>query len=29
MMVSHIHQVSKKNYYIAIISAQAETNNPE
>jgi len=28
-MMSDIHQVCKKGYYIAIISAKVETNNPE
>lgn len=27
MMVSSVHQVAKKNYYIAIICAQAESKN--
>ena len=29
MMVSSLHQVSQKGYYIAIISTNVETNNPE
>ena len=29
MMVSSVHSVCKKGYFIAIISAQVETNNPE
>jgi Rab GDP dissociation inhibitor len=29
LMMSDIHQVCKKGYYIAIISATVETNNPE
>jgi Rab GDP dissociation inhibitor len=29
MMVSSVHQVAKKGYYIAIICAKAETNNYE
>jgi Rab GDP dissociation inhibitor len=29
LMMSDIHQVCKKGYYIAIISADVETNNPE
>ena len=28
-MVSSLHQVSQKGYYIAIISTNVETNNPE
>ena len=28
-MVSSVHQVAKKGCYIAIISANVETNNPE
>ena len=28
-MVSYVHQVCKSNNYIAIISATAETQNPE
>lgn len=28
-MMSNVHQVSKKGFYIAIISASVETNNPE
>lgn len=28
-MVSSIHSVCKKNYYICIISANVETSNPE
>jgi len=29
LMMSNVHQVSKKGFYIAIISANVETNNPE
>eukprot|EP01017_Pseudomicrothorax_dubius_P049585 TRINITY_DN923_c0_g3_i2.p2 TRINITY_DN923_c0_g3~~TRINITY_DN923_c0_g3_i2.p2 ORF type:complete len:106 (-),score=35.34 TRINITY_DN923_c0_g3_i2:389-706(-) len=29
MMVSGVHNVCKMNYYVAIISANVETNNPE
>lgn len=29
MMVSSVHQVAKKGYYIAIITAKVETENPE
>lgn len=29
MVVSDVHAVCKKDYYIAIISATVETNNPE
>lgn len=29
MMVSAVHAVCKKGYYIAIISANVETKNPE
>lgn len=29
MMVSGVHQVCKKGFYIAIISTNVETNNPE
>jgi len=28
-MVSAVHQVCKQGYYIAIISTNQETNNPE
>lgn len=28
MMVSSVHNVCKKGYYIAIISTMAETSNP-
>lgn len=29
MMVSAVHNVCKKGYYICIISTNVETNNPE
>jgi len=29
LMTSDVHQVCKKGYYVAIISAEVETNNPE
>jgi len=29
MMVSSVHSVCKKGYYVCIISGLAETNNPE
>jgi len=29
MMVSSVHCISKKDYYVAIVSTTVETNNPE
>jgi len=29
MMVSSVHQICKKDYYVAIVSTTVETNNPE
>jgi RAB protein geranylgeranyltransferase component A len=29
MMVSSVHCISKKGYYVAIISTTVETNKPE
>ena len=29
MMISSVHSVSKKGFYIAIINANVETENPE
>ncbi len=29
MMVSSVHCISKKDYYVAIISTTVETNNPQ
>ena len=29
MMVSSVHSISKKDYYVAIVSTTVESNNPE